>query len=138
MTATATTGPCVLIVEDEMQLAMLLEDLLSEAGCRVIKAARLPAALQLVESESESEPAVIDAAILDINLAGKQVFPVADALHRRDIPFLFTSGYGEDGLPDRYRSWPMLQKPYGVERLQQALTKLLGDKVGTIGLTSKQ
>lgn len=102
-----------------MQLAMMLDDLLTEAGCRVLKAARLAKALELVGTEP------IDAAILDINLAGNQVFPVADALRQRGIPFIFTSGYGRDGLPPDYRDWPMLQKPYGVDALHRALERLL-------------
>lgn len=114
-----TRGRCVLIVEDEMQLAMLLEDILTDAGHRVLKAARLTAALELARAEA------IDAAILDINLAGTPVFPVADALQRRGIRFLFTSGYGEGGLPADYSDWPMLQKPYGMEALQLALKRLL-------------
>ena len=117
---------CVLIVEDEMCLALILEDILEEAGHSVLKAARLPAALAFAES------AQIDAAILDINLAGTTVFPAADALRRRGIPFLFTSGYGEKGLPPDYENWPMLQKPYGVERLQRALSNLLGEDAAPV------
>ena len=112
---------CMLIVEDEMCLALMLEDILLDAGYAVLKAARLPAALALAQS------ATIDAAILDINLAGTRVFPAADALRMRSIPFLFTSGYGENGLPPEYQHWPMLQKPYGVASLQKALATLLGD-----------
>lgn len=111
---------CILVVEDEMFLALILEDMLEDTGHRVLKAARLPAALAFAES------AEIDAAILDINLAGAQVFPAADALRQRGIPFMFTSGYGEEGLPPDYQHCPMMQKPYGVERLQQALATLLG------------
>lgn len=120
----------VLIVEDEMCLALMLEDILVEAGYDVLKAARLPAALKLAQSEP------IDAAILDINLAGTRVFPAADALRLRGIPFLFTSGYGEDGLPLEYQHWPMLQKPYGVERLQEALASLLGDGAAQVAAAS--
>ena len=114
--------PCVLIVEDEMALAMMLEDLLEDAGYRVLKAARLPAAVALAES------AQIDAAILDINLAGTAVFPAANILRRRGIPFVFTSGYGRDGLPPDYLHSPILQKPYDGARLQQALAKLVGSE----------
>jgi DNA-binding response OmpR family regulator len=115
-------APCVLIVEDEMQLAILLEDVLTEAGCHVLKAARVPAALALAEFEA------IDAAILDINVAGTQAFPVADVLHRRSIPFMFASGYGDNGLVAPYAGWAMLQKPYGMKPLREALVMLLGDK----------
>ena len=116
---------CVLIVEDEMCLAMLLEDLLTDEGYRVIKAARLPAAVALAET------AEIDGALLDINLSGTEVFPAADVLRRRGIPFLFTSGYGCNGLPPGYRQSPMLQKPYGQAQLQQALATLFGDAAGS-------
>lgn len=119
-------GRCVLIVEDEMCLALLLEDILVHAGYRVLMAARLPKALELVGSKR------IDAAILDINLAGTSVFPAADALRERDIPFMFVSGYGAEGLPAEYRQRPVLQKPYGVQQLQQALTALLGAEVTAI------
>ncbi|HVR82452.1 MAG TPA: response regulator, partial [Luteimonas sp.] len=101
----------MLIVEDEMILAIMLEDALQDAGYRVLKAGRLPKALALATSER------IDAAILDINLAGKEVFPVADELRRRGIALMFTSGYGEDGLPAAYRDAPMLQKPYSLPAL---------------------
>lgn len=111
---------CILIVEDEMALAMMLEDLLEDAGHRVLKAARLPAAVALAET------ARIDAAILDINLGGSVVFPAADVLRRRGIPFVFTSGYGRDGLPPEYLHSPMLQKPYDGARLHLALAKLVG------------
>ena len=117
-------GRCVLIVEDEMSMVMLLEDILTDAGYHVLKAARLPAALVLAENES------IDAAILDINLAGTHVFPVADVLIRRNIPFIFASGYGDAGLPDGYRQQQMLQKPYGLEQLQHALATLVDGKPG--------
>lgn len=120
------SGRCVLIVEDEMCLALLLEDILVHAGYRVLMAARLPKALELIGSKH------IDAAILDINLAGTSVFPAADALRERGIPFMFVSGYGAEGLPVEYRQRPMLQKPYGVPQLQQALTALLGAEVTAI------
>lgn len=118
MSADAPTR-CVLIVEDEMCLAMMLEDLLMDAGYRVLKAARVHSALELVDTER------LDAAILDINLAGKSVFPVADALTQRGVPLIFTSGYGYKGLPAEYSQHKMLQKPYGLEQLHDALTGVL-------------
>ena len=121
-----TPQRCVLIVEDEMCLAMLLQDLLEDAGYRVLKAARLPAAVALAESGE------IDAAMLDINLGGTEVFPAAQALRKRGIPFLFTSGYGCKGLPPEYRHSPMLQKPYDAALLQQALDALLETRARSI------
>lgn len=122
----ATPAPrCLLLVEDEMLLAMLAELVLCEAGYRVLKAARLPAALRLAETEH------VDAALLDINLAGTQVFPLAELLRARGIPFLFTSGYGEHGLPPAYFEHPMLEKPYGIEQLLLAVTTMLDGSAST-------
>lgn len=114
-----STPRCVLIAEDEMLLAMMLEDILQDAGFRVLKAARLLTGLELAASES------IDAAILDVHLAGKEVFPLADELSRRRIPFLFASGYGDNGLPPEYQGAAMLQKPYVAEQLLEAVHRML-------------
>jgi len=117
--ANASTHPCVLLVEDEMCLAMMLQDLLEDAGYRVIKAARVPAALSMAEGEQ------IDAAILDVNVAGREVFPVADELRRRGVPFMFASGYGDRGVPGEFREYPMLQKPYDPAALGTMLQNVL-------------
>ena len=114
-----TTHPCVLLVEDEMCLAMMLQDLLEDAGYRVLKAARVAAALGLAEAED------IDAAILDVNVAGSEVFPVADELRRRGVPFMFASGYGDRGVPGEFRAYPMLQKPYDPAALSRMLENVL-------------
>lgn len=110
---------CVLLVEDEALLAMMLEDLLHDRDVDVVKAARIPAALELVATRH------IDAAILDIRIATEEVFPVADALQQAGIPILFSSGYGDNGLPADYREYPMLQKPYGLKQIQDALDALM-------------
>jgi DNA-binding response OmpR family regulator len=120
---TDPTSQCVLLVEDEMCLAMMLQDLLEDAGYRVIKAARVAGAMKLAEDES------IDAAILDVNLAGKEVFPVADELRRRGVPFMFASGYGERGLPGAFRDTPILQKPYDPAALEAMLSSVLAEGV---------
>ena len=113
------THPCVLLVEDEACLAMMLQDLLEDAGYRVLKAARVAAALNMAEAED------IDAAILDVNVAGSEVFPVADALRRRGVPFMFASGYGDRGVPGEFRPYPMLQKPYDPAALSRMLENVL-------------
>jgi DNA-binding response OmpR family regulator len=115
----ATVPPCVLLVEDEMCLAMMLQDLLEDSGYRVIKAARVSAALEMAGGSS------IDAAILDVNVAGTEVFPVADELRRRGVPFMFASGYGERGLPGEFRDYPILQKPYDPAALGTMLRNVL-------------
>jgi DNA-binding response OmpR family regulator len=109
----------ILIVEDEMNLAMMLEDLLAGAGHRIFKAARLSRALALVAGEP------LDFAFLDINLAGEEVFPLALELRNRGIPFVFTSGYGANGIPVSFRDCRILQKPYVPEQLFEALATLL-------------
>jgi CheY-like chemotaxis protein len=111
----------VLIVEDEMLVAMNIEDMLLDLGHEVAGiASRLAAALQLAGEAS------FDAAMLDINLAGENSFPVADLLAERGIPFLFATGYGLQGIEERYRSRPLLQKPFRAHDLGMALAALAG------------
>jgi DNA-binding response OmpR family regulator len=111
-------SPCILLAEDEMLLAMMLEDRLSASGYHVLKAARLAKCLELAES------APIDLAILDINLAGEVSFPAALVLRRRGIPFVFSSGYGDEDLPEAWRDQKILQKPYDTRQLNAALIAL--------------
>lgn len=109
----------ILIVEDEMLLAMNLEDMLAEMGHTVVAlATRLSQALDLASSSE------IDLAILDLNLSGSLSFPVADVLRRRGIPFMFASGYGRNGLADGYRDEVVLTKPYGTHDLENALKSI--------------
>ncbi len=110
----------ILIVEDEMLVAMLIEDAVSDLGHQIVgPAMRLETALDAAESE------MFDFAILDINLAGKQSFPVADKLAARGTPFMFASGYGSAGLVERYRDAAIIQKPFSAEQLAAMLDRLL-------------
>ena len=109
----------VLVVEDEMMLMMMVEDLLLAEGYQVITAGRLQTAMATVKQRP------LDAAVLDINLAGESAFPLADALEERGVPVVFASGYGSAALPDRYRHFAMLQKPYLPADLLQALSTAL-------------
>lgn len=105
-------GLRVIIVEDDAMLAMALETALVELGCNVVGlASTLDDAIPLASE------AVCDGAILDVNLAGERVYPVADILAARGIPFLFASGYGRAGLRDCDRARPELQKPFQVTSL---------------------
>ena len=94
--ADGLNGLRVFVVEDEGPVAMLLEAMLDDLGCAVVaSAASVPEALDLVGRGG------FDVALLDVNLAGEKVFPVADELRRLGAPFIFTSGYGAGGLrPD--------------------------------------
>jgi CheY-like chemotaxis protein len=64
----------------------------------------------------------LDCAVLDINLHGLKSYPIADALKARNIPFVFTTGYSGEAIPDAYRSFPRYEKPFNPERLITALS----------------
>src|SRR5260370_41429987 len=108
----------ILVVEDELMIRMLLEDMLAELGYTIAAAAaRLDEALEAAQN------ADFDIAILDVNLNGQPISPVADALAARGMPFVFATGYGERGLPELYRDRPTLKKPFqrdGLKRMVQS------------------
>ena len=120
MTEPSKSGPRVLVVEDEYLIRMLLEDMLDELGYQLAAAAGT-----LAEASELARDADFEVAILDVNLDGQQIFPVADILAKRGLPFVFVTGYGEDSLPDPYRGRPALQKPFQAERLKATLAGLL-------------
>ena len=106
----------ILLVEDEGLIAMMLEDLLEDLGCELAgSAASVGAALAWIEAGGEA-----DAALLDVNLGGEPVFPVAAALRARGVPFAFTTGYGEAHDP-RFKDDVLLGKPVRLERLVATL-----------------
>ena len=74
------------------------------------------------------EAGAFDAAILDVNLDGQEVFPVAEILAGRGLPFVFVTGYGGGGLPEAYRSRPTLQKPFQRDELSRTLSAMLAAK----------
>jgi CheY-like chemotaxis protein len=114
-------GRQVLVVEDEMMIAMLIEDMLADLGCKVVGPAHgVAAALDLVERTTN-----LDIALLDVNLAGQPVFAVADALRARKMPLIFCTGYGDAGLRAEDRGTPVLQKPYRAKELADSLSALL-------------
>ncbi|HET6654755.1 MAG TPA: response regulator [Gammaproteobacteria bacterium] len=112
----AIDGMRILMVEDEMMLAMSLEDLLKLLGCEVVKAANVAKAMKLARTET------VDGALLDVNLAGKRVYPVAAELERRGIPFVFMTGYDADRLDGDYRGHPALQKPFQMDDMVRVMT----------------
>jgi len=114
-----TTGRNLLVVEDEPLVAMMLQDVLGEAGYVVIgPIAQLDRAVEAAQQQA------IDLALLDVNLMGKQVYPVAAVLVSRGIPFLFMSGYGDGSLPAEYAGRPAVAKPYKMKALLDALEAL--------------
>jgi len=109
----------ILVVEDEMLIGMLLEDMLTDMGHSVVGIIpRVNEALTAAKQEA------FDLAILDVHLHGQAVFPVAEALIERGIPFVFATGYGERGLPEQYRSRPILQKPFAKDDLERTLAAM--------------
>jgi CheY-like chemotaxis protein len=110
-------GRRILVVEDEMLLMMMLQDILEELGCTVVAASRVGTAVVIAETQA------IDGAILDVNVAGETVEPVAQILKRREIPIIFSTGYDERSLPLEYRDVPLLSKPYLSHSVQRALAK---------------
>lgn len=116
------TGRRVLVVEDESLVAMLLETILEDMGCIPVgPAGTVEEGLAMV-----ADPAPLDGALLDVNVAGRQVFPVAGALKARGVPFVFSTGYGESGLPDEWRGHPTVQKPFTEATIRNALMRAMG------------
>ncbi|MDO9588413.1 MAG: response regulator [Brevundimonas sp.] len=118
----ALSGRRVLVVEDESLVAMLLETILEDMGCTPVgPASTVEEGLALIAA---GQP--FDAALLDVNVAGRQVFPIAEALKARDVPFVFSTGYGEGGLPEEWRGQATIQKPFTEAAVQDALMKAMG------------
>jgi CheY-like chemotaxis protein len=123
----------VLVVEDEMMIAMLIEDMLDEFGCKLVgPATSVPRALDIIGKEQ------VEIAVLDLNLDGQDTYAIADALQLKNVPFIFATGYGSTGLRQEYGNRPLLQKPFQARDLESALAEALGgsniiaetDKIG--------
>ncbi len=110
MTAAGTPdlhGLRVLVVEDMLLVAEVIVEELHDRGCSVVgPASRLEQGLALAIEEE------LDGALLDVNLAGKRCFPIADELAKRAIPYAFLTGYGDAGIPPEYQHAPRLVKPF--------------------------
>ena len=123
MTA-ALDGIRVLVVEDEYLVAVLIQNMLESAGCVVTGPfPRLPEALDAADRDT------YDAAVLDINLGGARIDPVAAALSRRNVPFVFVTGYGAGGLPREYAERPRICKPFRVAELLDTVSSLVNGRI---------
>jgi len=120
---TSLEGLNVFVVEDEFAVLLMLEDMLSELGCNLAgTASRMTEAHKLL---GETSPSV---AVLDVNVAGEPVYPLAAVLASRNVPIVFSTGYGGSGMDPQWRERPILQKPYRIEDLQKALLAAVGPK----------
>ncbi|MDP9650674.1 response regulator [Paraburkholderia caledonica] len=117
---TELAGLKALVVEDEGSVALLIEEMLESFGCEI--AASLARVDQAREFASKG---IFDFAVLDVNLHGQPVFPVAHILCERQIPFVFSTGYGADGVPAGFNASPVLAKPFGIADLKRAVSSAL-------------
>jgi CheY-like chemotaxis protein len=114
-------GTRVLIVEDEIVVALFLEDLLAEFGYEV-------AGIASHLEDAMTRPDDYDIALLDVHLNGRNVFDFADRLAACGTPFVFATGYGARGIPDRHCARPVLQKPFRPDELKQALAEAMSEE----------
>lgn len=113
-------GLSVLLVEDETLISFLIEDMLQELGCSDVRhASAVGHALSML---AERRP---DVAVVDVNLGGSLVYPLVERLDGAGIPFVFATGYGRRGLPQRWSARPVIQKPFARDVLAAALRSAL-------------
>jgi CheY-like chemotaxis protein len=113
-------GRRVLVVEDEMLVSLLIEAMLNDQACAIVGPfATVPEAVEAAMTEA------IDVALLDVNIRGRKVYPVADALTARRIPFLFLSGYGKSAIPHDHPDWRVCSKPFRETDLVAMLSEQL-------------
>jgi DNA-binding response OmpR family regulator len=118
------SGKRVLLVEDEFLISMDLEESLRQRGAVIVgPAATLGRALLLAGTKC-----ALDCALLDINLQGDMVFPVADVLAKRSVPFMFLTGYEDIVIPPQYDDVPHYKKPFNYAAVMAALSRLLAKK----------
>ena len=120
-------GLRLMLVEDETLVAMMLEGMLDDFGCVVTEVAgTLPRALAITDHPSIT----FDGAILDVNLGGDKVYPVATRLAELGVPFIFSTGYGPAGLAADFAHVPTLTKPYLPHELENLLKSVMVDAQG--------
>ena len=116
----ALKGVRVLVVEDEYFVAILIEEILESAGC--IVTGPIPRLRETLDAAHHDD---CDAAVLDVNLAGERINPVADVLAERNVPFVFVTGYGANALPSEYAERPHLCKPFRMGDLLCTLSNVV-------------
>ncbi|MBB5050162.1 CheY-like chemotaxis protein [Afipia massiliensis] len=110
----------ILLVEDEVMIRMMVADMLEELGYTISgEAGDIDEGIRLVQAVD------FDIAILDVNVNGRVITPVAEAVQMRGLPFVFATGYGAQGLPEKFRDRPTLQKPFQIETLARTIETVL-------------
>jgi CheY-like chemotaxis protein len=113
-------GKRIFLFEDSPVIAEFTCDVLDDLGCTVVgPAPNLAAAREMVETEE------FDAALMDVRIRGDRSFAICEMLDAKGIPFVFTSGYADWQLPEKWQERPRLQKPYTIDQVQEALEGLL-------------
>ena len=120
MIALRPPGGSVFLVEDETMIRMMVAEMLIDLGYRIAgEAGDIDEALRLAETLD------FDIALLDVNVNGKVISPVAHAIAARERPFVFATGYGAQGMPEEFRGRPVLQKPFQMETLARMIETAL-------------
>jgi CheY-like chemotaxis protein len=116
-------GKRVLVVEDDAMICIMLQDMLAELGYMIAaEAARIDGALEALRTGE------FDLAILDINIGGEAISPVAEALAARGTPFVLVTGHAKRDLPELYRDRPLLAKPFRLDTLERMLQSVTDNK----------
>ena len=116
--ATVLLGRRLLIVEDDYMIAIDLARELEERGAEI---AGLAGSVEDAKTLIDTEGHRIDGAVLDVNLGAERVYPVADALTARGVPFVFATGYDPWTIPKSYRAIPLCEKPIRASELARLL-----------------
>jgi CheY-like chemotaxis protein len=111
-------GRRVLVVDDEVLVAMLIADMLEDLGHEVVGPAH-----SLDDGLSLAQAGAFDCAILDISLNGRSSVPIADSLREQGIPFMFASGYPPDANEAGFQGVPLLQKPFNMRQVEETLER---------------
>jgi DNA-binding NtrC family response regulator len=110
----------VFLVEDEVLIGMMLADMIEQLGHRVVAEAA-----NIQDGQTLAQTVNYDLAVLDINIGGHSINPIAEIIDRRGLPFFFVSGYGTGGRPDRFSDRPLLQKPVMSWKLGATINSVL-------------
>jgi CheY-like chemotaxis protein len=124
-------GLRLMVAEDEFHVLLLVEDLLDSLGCEVTERAS-----NLAQAVACARTCDVDAALLDINLAGERIYPAAEILRARNIPMVFSTGYGAQGVESAWRDCTILQKPFLIRQLERALIEIKGRRASVAAMPS--